>query len=357
MKIGLKGLNKSAKRYFVLLIVAIFFPVGSLVAGVFSETTLTADGRSEVTFMAGYRQDSLDWNINGAGNPVGSSPNILSELTWRDLNIFQLRGEVSAAKVDGIYFRGSAGYGWVLNGENQDSDYAGDNRILEFSRSINGVDGSRVMDFKGGLGVEFSFGAGKKHRFAPLLGYSYHALQMNMKDGNQVVFDLANLQVLDPSATGTIPLGSFPGLNSSYDATWSGAWVGADFLLDLEHRGSVYLHLESHWPKYSAKANWNLRDQFAHPVSFEHDANGRGWVLELGWRNRAPRHNWVWGVNLALQRWNTSAGTDRTYVTYYKDALGNTIICSPTCVGETALNEVNWSSRSINISLNKEINL
>ena len=47
---------------------------------------------SGVAVSAGYRLDSLDWNIDGRGNPVGSSPNILSELQWRDLDIFQLNG-------------------------------------------------------------------------------------------------------------------------------------------------------------------------------------------------------------------------------------------------------------------------
>ena len=338
MKFGLKGISKSVGRRFVLLLVATFSPVGSLMAGGFSEATL----------IAGYRQDSLDWSI--AGNTAGSSPNILSELTWRDLNIFQIRGEVTAANANGVYFRGSAGYGWVLSGENQDSDYAGDNRTLEFSRSINGIDGSRVVDFKGGLGVEFSFGAQKKHRFAPLVGYSYHTQQMNMTDGNQTLFDLANLQVLIPSASGTIPLGPFSGLNSSYDAVWSGAWVGADFLLDLEGKGLVTLHLERHWPKYTAKANWNLRDDFAHPVSFEHEANGRGWVMELGWRNRPAHNNWVWGASMTLQRWTTSSGIDRTFLVIPAPP------CNGNCYAETRLNEVNWSSRSINITLSKAFN-
>lgn len=352
MKFGLKELHKSVGRSFVLLFVAIFFPVGSSMAGAFSgpthKTGGKADGYSEITLMAGYRQDSLDWNINGAGNPVGSSPNILSELIWRDLNIFQIRGDVSAANADEIYFRGSFGYGWVLNGENQDSDYAGDNRTLEFSRSINGVNGSQVLDLKGGLGVRFPFGSLTKHSFAPLLGYSYHTQQLNMTNGNQVLFDLPNLQVLDPFATGTIPLGPFPGLNSSYDAVWSGFWVGTDFLFDLESKGSMYLHLERHWPKYRATANWNLRSEFAHPLSFEHNANGEGWVMELGWQNKPTRNNWDWGVSLVLQQWDTGSGTDRTYLVIPGPP------CNGNCYTEGILNEVNWSSRSINITLSKK---
>lgn len=339
MKIAMKVINRITDSFLVTLFVGVFFPTGSLMAYEFQE----------YSFMAGYRQDSLDWNINGAGNPVGSSPNILSELTWRDLDIFQLRAEASAANADGIYFRGSAGYGWVLDGENQDSDYAGDDRTLEFSRSINGVDGSRVMDIKGGFGFEFPFGAQDQFRLVPILGYSYHTQQLNMTDGNQVVSDLANAQVYDPSIIGMPALGAFPGLRSSYDATWAGFWLGTDFLLDLKDKGSLTLHLERHWPKYTAKANWNLRSDFAHPVSFEHEANGHGWVLDLGWNSQPSRHYWVWGASVTLQRWNTDSGIDRTFL----------VIPGPPCFGncytEGILNEVNWFSSSINITLSKII--
>ncbi len=36
-----------------------------------------------------YRIDNLNWNI--AGDLYGNNPNILSELTWTDLKIYQLK--------------------------------------------------------------------------------------------------------------------------------------------------------------------------------------------------------------------------------------------------------------------------
>ena len=305
---------------------------------------MAADEPSEISFSAGYRQDSLDWNINGEGNPVGSSPNILSELTWRDLKIFQVKTEMAGSNAHRIYFRGSANYGWVIDGENQDSDYAGDNRTLEFSRSINSVNGSKVMGLKGGVGYEYPFGAHSEHSFVPLVGYSYHSQQMNMTDGNQKLSNYANLLIYDPSATGVPPLGSFPGLKSSYDATWSGLWLGADTRLDLQANGLAFLHLEVHFPKYTARANWNLRDDFDHPVSFEHDANGRGWVIEMGWHNQLSHYQWELGVSLTLQRWVTDSGVDRAY---YSD---NTY-------SEGVLNEVNWSSSTLNVTVSKNLHL
>ena len=112
----------------------------------------------------------------------------------------------------------------------------------------------------------------------------------------------------------------------------------------------MYLHLERHWPKYEARANWNLRDDFAHPVSFEHEANGRGWVMELGWHNQPARNDWVWGASMTLQSWTTSSGTDRTFLVIPGPP------CNGNCYTEGILNEVNWFSKSINITLSKKIN-
>jgi len=298
-----------------------------------------ASEQKGVTLDAGFRRDNLDWSIAGNNN----SPNVISELTWRDLNIFQVKGELAGSNVDKYYFRASFDHGWVLSGENQDSDYAGDDRTLEFSRSINGVDGSTVWDLSLGFGKEIPFGAKAQHRLIPLGGLSYHRQSLRMTDGNQVLWNQDNALLLDPDFLPQ-PLGPFPGLRSSYDATWAGLWFGADTLLNLHERGNVLLRLEYHWKAwYSAKANWNLRDDFAHPVSFEHEAVGKGLVLGLGWSGEPVRHRWVWGADLTYQLWTTDPGTDRTYG------------ANCFCYSEGPLNEVNWSSMALSLSLRREM--
>ena len=298
------------------------------------------------SLSTGYRQDSLDWNI--AGNSAGTSPNVLSELEWRDLDILQLRGEVLSMNANRLYFRGAAGFGLVLDGENQDSDFAGDNRSLEFSRSVNGVDGSSVVDLSGALGRSYAFGEGGRHFIAPLLGLSYHRQQMRMKDGQQVLSDADNAHVLDPGLD-PYPVGAIPGLDSSYDAQWWGPWLGMDVQWDLLDKGTAFARLEAHWVEYFGEANWNLRDDLAHPVSFEHETDGSGWVMELGWRNRFSGDGWVWGAGVSLAQWQTNAGVARTYFTDPAPP------CNGDCYGETRLNEVNWLSRSINFTLSKDL--
>jgi hypothetical protein len=50
--------------------------------------------------------------------------------------------------------------------------------------------------------------------------------------------------------------------------------------------------------------------------------------------------SWNWGVSINLQSWTTESGIDRTFY-----AGGGS--------DSTKLNEVNWSSRTINLSLQK----
>lgn len=321
---------------------ATYFRPGCFLAmlGLFPCAVLAVEGQSDLSLSLGYRVDSLDWNINGENNPFGSEPNILSELEWRDLGIMLLKAEIISSNQTGFMFRGSVDYGWVQSGENQDSDYAGDNRTLEFSRSINDVDGSRVLDLSGGLGYTVFAGESEQFRISPIFGYSYHRQNLRMVNGDQRLADLANWQIYDSRTTAVPPLGPFPGLDASYEAKWSGPWLGVDVEMDLQGESTLFARLEAHKVDYSAEANWNLRSEFAHPVSFTHDANGAGGVLTLGWRRVPEPYRWLWGVTVSVQNWSTGSGIDRTYL-----ANG--------AVGVGTLNEVNWSSRSINFTLTK----
>lgn len=91
-----------------------------------------------VGISMGHRIDRLDWSIpSGDGDP-----NVLSELTWNDLFITEVKGSANLilevpSTFFSLYVRSTVGYGDIYRGDNQDSDYAGNNRTLEFSRSNN----------------------------------------------------------------------------------------------------------------------------------------------------------------------------------------------------------------------------
>ncbi len=277
-------------------------------------------------FLMGRRRDNLSWNI--AGNIDGSTPNVLSELTWGDLDTIIGKGKSQLVFLDKFVFDGYMAYGDIYEGDNQDSDYAGDNRTLEFSRSNNNGGGGNVLDMVGGLGYRIQVSdPDTKNLFfvdslyvTPLAGYSHHEQNLRITDGYQ-----------------TIPnLGSFNNfgvhLSSSYEAEWNGPWAGFE-LKGSKKKWTGAFRYEWHWADYTAEANWNLRNEFQHPKSFEHIADGTGMVL--GFDGGYQLTDFLsFSFNVDYQDWHTDAGIDRVFL-------------SSGATSETQLNEVTWDSLSI----------
>jgi hypothetical protein len=291
----------------------------------------TTDVDMVFSLAAGYRVDQLDWNI--AGYLDGDYWNVLSELTWKDLEIYQVELSNKTVISKNIYLRGAISKGEIFNGQNQDSDYNGNNRTNEWLRSNNATDDGTVFDFSLGAGYQFNLMNQKLH-IAPLLGYSHHEQELRISDGNTTISVKPPGKRIDPP-----PLGPFDGLDSTYKARWNGPWIGLDMSYDWDRKIAWYsnnhlaLSIEQHWADYSATADWNLIERFAHPKSFSHHADGRGVVLNVGWILDFTQR---WSMNLSYdyQRWTTDPGTDRTYFSWGE-------------VGETRLNEVNWESTAL----------
>ncbi len=243
----------------------------------------------------GLRQDDLVWNIGLEGGP-----NILSELTWDDVESLQMKGRGDLIFYDHFILDGMFAYGDVYDGTNQDSDYLGDFRTYEFSRSRNDSNGDDVLDYSIGAGYRLYFDLPpkdfffKKVQLTFLGGYSYHEQNFKMTNGYQVI-----------PATG-----SFSGLNSTYQTEWDSTWLGVD-LKTIREDFTAFLRFEYHWADYYGYGNWNLRTDFAHPKSFEHFADAYGRVLSLG-GSYAIHENLALNLTFEFQDWSTEAGIDRT---------------------------------------------
>ena len=272
---------------------------------------------ADLSLDTGYRQDDLDWNI--AGTSAGTNPNVLSELTWKELRIYQIKG-TGRVTAEGIaVLRGYFDYGFILAGKNQDSDYLGNNRTLEFSRSNNDSDSGEVLDASIGLGYPFKASTFLYElTFTPLGGYSYHQQNLTISNGFQ-----------------TIPAtGHFNNLNSTYEPRWKGPWFGMD--MGFKSKKWIFFGtFEYHWADYRADANWNLRTDFSHPKSYRHTADGYGVVGALKLSYLLTR-NWSLYTNLDIEHWSTDTGLDRTFF-----SNGTT--------ADTQLNEVNWDTYSISV--------
>mgnify|MGYP001605416444 CR=1 FL=1 len=272
-----------------------------------------------------YRHAQLDWNI--AGSLAGTTPNVLSELTWHDLEIAQVTAAAQVSVHDRLVLRGRLGYGAVVKGKNRDSDFDGDNRTLEFLRS-DSKGGGEIAD--GGIGLGYQFRiydqtAGHYAHVTPMVGYSRHLQYLKITDGMQTI-----------PATGPIA-----NLDSKYDADWAGPWLGLDLRLETGERTAVTIDVEYHWADYYAKANWNLRDDLTHPVSFRHDANGFGFIAAMA-LSHAVSKRWEVVARVESQYWETDPGIDTLYTV-------NTVtrVVQPTV---TRLNEVKWPSLSAGVA-------
>lgn len=267
-------------------------------------------------FNVGYRHDELDWSF------ALPNINIRSELQWHDLQGVQF--EFGLQRRLGRHFRlkGHLAYSFLFDGDNQDSDFNGNNRTDEFSRSNNSNQNGDLWDVSIGLAYDLNLFA-ERIVLSPLVGYSYHDQNLQITRGIQTI----------------PPLGPFPGLDSSYDPTWYGPWIGADFLYKSYGKSApkpgyeTFFGIEYHFANFEAQADWNLRADLAHPVSFRQDADGSGWVM-MGGINYLfnPR----WSVNLIgkYQKWKTSAGRHRFF--FYDGSSYR-----------TRLNGVNWDSYSL----------
>lgn len=279
----------------------------------------------KMIFNAGYRRDDLNWNI--AGDASGNNPNVLSGLTWNDLESFQIKFQGGLVIPHIIALRGHADYAWIFDGQNQDSDYLGDNRTYEFSRSNNNADDGSVWDASLGIGYPFRTSGTVIATFTPLAGYSQHEQNLKATDGYQTI----------------PPTGSFSGLDSSYDIEWKGPWIGMDMCFRAEkfnnfvERFETYFAYEYHWADYHAEADWNLRNDLRHPKSFEHDADGTGWIISAG-LNFVLNRRIALNFDFDYQNWSAKDGNDKVYL-----VDGTT--------AKTRLNEVNWSSYYLGLGL------
>ena len=304
------------KRCFSVVLLTVVLSTLCLV-----ENLKAVEVEGDLELITGYRVDDLDWNI--AKDISGTiTPNIISELNWRDLESYQLKvgGKGTINRI--FYLRGSVGFGWVLSGDVQDSDFNGDNRTQEFSRSISSADDSTVFDATAGFGYPFNL-ASDKFRLIPVVGFSYSEQNLTMKDGVQVISQPPQTQ----------PIGPIAGLDSTYDTKWYGPWVGVDLSFKASDKIILFAGFEYHWADFEAEANWNLRAQLSHPKSFEHEADGTGFLINAGGDYVFDRE-WSLGLELNYQDWSTDAGIDRQFNSDGTMAL-------------TRLNEVNWESLAI----------
>ncbi len=296
----------------------------------------------QVSVSQALREDNLSWSIAGetrAGDPV----NILSELKWDDLKIYELKLQAEGV-LEGLewlrrdlYFSGYLGAGNIYAGHVSDADYAANDRRLEWSRSLSDAGDGQVVDFGIEVGPVITL-KDTPLKITPILGIQFDYLGLVLQNGRQVYSNqsIYNQYFQESGGSFGVPSpGSIEGLDSSYDAYWFGPVVGLKLDLPLTEVFSLATAFRYHLFYYFAQADWNLREDLDHPVSFEHVAVGDGFDWSLQARYRLAER-WSLLATGAIRYFTTQSGTDRTY--------------TDDGTSKTTLNEVHWEFRSVSVS-------
>ena len=320
---------------FLLLVPVILFSYNSQSALAFDAINIESVG---LDMGFGYRSDQLNWSISG--DTGGENPNILSELKWENIKIFQIEttgwlklGELPYLKRNSIVLA-NISFGKILSGDVQDSDYAVDGRSYEWSRSVNDADQGLTIDISGAVGPIFELSQFSGMSITPLLGYGFNMQALSMTNGEQTISDPAiRTLYFGNDATSPPAVGEISSLDSSYTTYWYGPWLGVNADFQVNQKLKLAVGIEYHWIEYFAQADWNLRSDFDHPVSFEHEASGTGVVWDIKGQYQFNK-KWSWLISALIQNWETESGIDRTYF-------------SDGSVGKTRLNQVNWDSYAL----------
>ena len=290
-----------------------------------------------ITPIFGFGTTDVNWNISGDYNE-SLGPNVLSELEYNDINHLTHGFSAEAIQyfenknieVYGLYSRS---FSSSRGGEGIDSDYADNGREGAFSISTSDLSNSKLDDWNIEVGIRkltnsfiYSVNIGKNHLDQNIIA----------TNGSQT---LADPEFFEEDIT-TINQ-SLKSLNSSYNTDWDSYYVGFG-IEKLFSRSSIFFGVKYLDSNFDASANWNLREDLDHPVSFIHSGDGDGHSLQFSHTFDLTRQS---RIITEYQRSKIKAsGND---ITFLSDDISQLIGFS---TFSTKLNKVDSKNQSLSIS-------
>jgi hypothetical protein len=217
-----------------------------------AQSTNFQKDRVVIAAYGDYLDENLHWSI--AGNSSGQNPNVLSEVSWKNLKMRGIGLDVQVNIWSGIFIKGNYHRADIYDGNATDTDYALDNRTNPTYRAVLNSNEGYVYDYSAALAYRFIF----PNRLSVSLYAGYHKSRQSLflKDADNGT-DEGELK-----------------LNSTYLTSWTGPMIGCETMIGLKKWLSLKATFNYAQTNYHAFADWNLIDAFAHPVSFEHNADG-----------------------------------------------------------------------------------
>lgn len=264
-----------------------------LVLVLFTTNAFTQSGgliNNKISFSvySSFRQEDFRWSI--AGNLQGQAPNIYSELKWKNVQGPGIGANLNVNLWKNFLIISDFGKTYISSGTATDADYGEDNRQAPaYQASLKSNKGNNIF---WSAGIGYRFFKDRKITLSPSFGFSRAKQQLFLLDYEGSINDRT--------------------LKSTYNTMWNGPFLG----LAAESRilgTCLTANLNYCQESYSAKADWNLIDAFAHPVSFTHIA--KGYMLKSGITISRPiNKNLLVFIKGAISYSATGAGTDELYL-------------------------------------------
>ena len=278
----------------------------------------------------GYQEGSLDWNIAGPVVNKKVTPDVLSELKWQDLSLWNTHATAAYYEI-GYRVKIEGNYGKIYKGTVRDQDFGGNGRTRIFSDAQATADRGEVYDYNLTAGYPLCW---KGFTFVPYGGMGYDVQSVTMTSPATLDFNGQN-NPFNPTSTKFKT--KIDDLDSSYKAVWKGPLLG----FDLGYRWAflaIFSSIEYHWLEFKGKAHWNLRDDILGP--FHHSGEGNGIKWKAG-GSVDLNGQWTLSVLSVYTSYSLRHGIEKSTIVWNKEPL----------FIKTGLNDVNWHAWTITLNV------
>jgi|GEM_PF-2882236 len=290
------------------------------------------DGRFNL--YTGWRQDHLDWSIQGPGG----EPDVFAELDWRNFESVLIGAKGYVAGWDHIYIKGQIDYAKILQGKTYYTVYGADDRRDIFAQSEACQTGRQIYDYKIALGGHFFPNCGP-FDVAVSGGYAFQALSFRFQ--NPFVIE-------SPLIT---PRFGAEGLHTRHLSHWKSGFLSVDGYWNAGC-WSFSIQGEFHYLAYKGRGQWIWNEP-----AFELTPIERPDYFDLRWRDCASgwgqvvtgtigyggHQGWYFGLVGGYQRFWTRPGD--FVIDDHRERIHPDLVFVTTFPSEDAvLNKIVWES-------------
>ncbi len=238
-----------------------------------------------ITAGATTQKTNFRWSI--AGNIDGTGPNIYSEIIFNPVHAAGYHAEAAYNIFNNFSVKVGYQHLYTHKGKATDFDYTEDNRTAPNRQ------------------LYLNSNKGKQSAISGQLTYHiFNKYAILLQAGTAYTFIKELFYLLDDKD---------PSLQTTYEAIWNGLGLQLHATWKSPWRIKINAGIGHQFLKYSSKGNWNLIQEFQHPVSFTQTANGNGWQYHAGVSYPITRKVGI-NLNWLYHNLKTRYGMDRLYL-------------------------------------------